>query len=408
MHRATHFPPAALLAILLALVAAPAAAGGAAGTITVVESVPVETMLDLPGLPNAPDVWLEMIRGAATSIDVCTFYFSDDPERDDALDAVLAALAEAAGRGVRVRALSDKGFHRTYPEIVDRLGALPGAESRLLDARAAWGGVQHSKYMIVDGREFFVGSQNWDWRALEHIHELGARVDHPALAASLQAIFDLDWALAAGETPAPAAPVAAGPFPLICAAGDTAFVRLAASPPEALPAGLPHDEPLLVELIDGARDTVRLQLLSYNPSDRENRYWPTLENALRRAAVRGVQVRVILSNWSKRSYMLPFIQSLAVLPNVEIRFTNIPEWSGGFVPFARVEHAKYLVADRDRAWIGTSNWARDYFHESRNISLFCEGRGVAADLIAFFETSWSSPYAETVDPCGSYAPPRRE
>jgi phosphatidylserine/phosphatidylglycerophosphate/cardiolipin synthase-like enzyme len=114
----------------------------------------------------------------------------------------------------------------------------------------------------------------------------------------------------------------------------------------------------------------------------------------------------VLSNWAKRPYMLPHIRSLAVLPGVEIRFTDYPEWSGGFIPYARVDHAKFLVADRRALWIGTANWARDYFHESRNISLFVEGEALAADAIAFFETGWRGPYAETVDPCREYAPPR--
>jgi phosphatidylserine/phosphatidylglycerophosphate/cardiolipin synthase-like enzyme len=104
--------------------------------------------------------------------------------------------------------------------------------------------------------------------------------------------------------------------------------------------------------------------------------------------------------------MLPYIQSLAAVPNVEIRFTNIPEWSGGFIPYARVDHAKYLVADGSACWIGTANWAGSYFQRSRNISLFVRGEGVAADVLAFFNRSWSSSYAEEVDACAHYEPPR--
>ena len=66
-------------------------------------------------------------------------------------------------------------------------------------------------------------------------------------------------------------------------------------------------------------------------------------------------MRVILSNWSKSSHRLPWIKSLAVLPQVEIRFTNIPEFTAGFIPFARVEHAKFLTVDGEALWIGTSN-----------------------------------------------------
>jgi len=403
------------LLTILTLCASTALAAGTApadpplqhGTIELVESVPLETGLDLPDVPDARDVWLDMIASARTSLDIEVFYVSSDPDRPDALDAVIAEVAAAADRGVRVRLLADKGFYRTYSQWVDEIGALPGAEMRLLDARAAWGGVQHAKFFVMDSRTAFVGSQNWDYRALEHIHELGVRIYGPEPAGAVQAIFDHDWALAGGEA-LPTAEVSAGPWRLAVRGRGEALVSLAASPPAGLPAGIPHDEPLLVDLIDRAEKDLRLHLLSYNPSGRDGHYYEVLENALRRAAARGVQVRIILSNWSKRKYMLPYVKSLAALYNIEVRFTNIPPWSGGFVPFGRVEHPKYLVKDGDEAWLGTSNWGRSYFHTSRNLSFFCAGEALAGDMTRFFDGSWNSPYAETVDPGADYEPPQRE
>jgi phosphatidylserine/phosphatidylglycerophosphate/cardiolipin synthase-like enzyme len=377
--------------------------------IELVESVPIETDFDLPSLRDAPAVWLEMIQTARQSVDIGAFYISARPEGEGALAPLLAALAQASARGVRVRTLTDAGFYRTYPEIVDRLGDLPGAESRQFAVRRLWGGVMHAKYFLIDDSEFFLGSQNWDWRALEHIRELGVRIRHPGLTTQLQRIFDLDWKLAAGDTAAVHAATwkneslttVSLPF-----RDGTVDVTLAASPPQALPAGIPWDEPLLVEMIDRAEQELCLQLLSYNPTDRDGNYYPVLENALRRAAARGVRVRIVLANWSKRHYLLPHIQSLAALPAIEIRFSNLPAWSGGFVPYARVEHAKYLVADGQACWLGTANWARSYFHTSRNISLFCSGQEFAAAVREFFNRGWDSPFAETVDPCGQYEPPR--
>ncbi len=410
------FKHAAFFALILVLAAPSALAELEAvsadcrsdGNVQLVESVPAETILDLPDLPEARDVWPALIAGARESLDIEVFYVSADPDAPDALDVVLAEVAAAAERGVRVRLLADAGFHRTYPTWVDEIGALPGAEARLFDARAAWGGVQHAKFFVVDGRAAFVGSQNWDWRALEHINELGVRLDGPAPARAVQAIFDWDWALAGGEPPPSGEPVNAGAWRMSVRGRGEVAVSLAASPPGALPAGIPHDEPLLVELIDRAERELRLHLLSYNPGDRDGGYYATLETALRRAAARGVSVRIILANWSKRHYMLPYVKSLAVLKDVEVRFTNIPPWSGGFVPYGRVEHPKYLIKDGDEAWLGTANWGRGYFHDSRNLSLFFTGEAVAGDMTRFFDLSWDSPYAETVDPGADYTPPRRE
>lgn len=384
------------------------------GRITFVESVPVETTLDLPDVPDAPAVWLDLVRGARTSLDVFTFYFSPDPAGGDALSAVLAEVETAGSRGVEVRLLSDAGFHKTYPATHDRFRDLPGVQSRLLDAKARWGGVLHAKGMILDGERFFLGSQNWDWRALTHIHEFGAVVEQADLAAQLSAIYATDFAAAGAEPSpvptwdAPETPSWTTRRPLRLPGGATCEAVLAASPRRGLPAGVPWDLPLLLETISAARDSLHLQMLSYDPSERDGVYWPDLDDAIRAAAARGVQVRLLFSNWAKRASSLKDIQSLAVLGNIEVRFTNIPAWSGGFVPFARVSHAKFATADGRQLWLGTSNGSRDYFEESRNVSLFLRGEGCATTADAFFNRGWHSAYAETVDPCGAYAPPPRD
>lgn len=393
------------------------ATGGEVGRVVFVESVPVETEdhLDLPDLPHAADAWLDLVQGAQRSLDIFSFYVSPDPDQRCSLQAVLDAVEARARGGVAVRLLSDAKFHRTYPETHDRFATLDHIDARLIDGNRAWGGgVLHAKGMIIDGERFFLGSQNWDWRALEHIHELGVMVEHQALAADLARLYDLDWQRAGapdGPPPASAASAEASFAPVRALAlpdGRICDAVLAASPPHALPAGIPWDLPLLIDQIDRASERVRLQMLSYKPGDRDDSYWGELDQALRRAAARGCEVQIIMSNWSKRDSVVPHLKSLTVLPRIDVRFTNIPEWSGGFIPFARVDHAKYVTCDGNALWLGTSNGSRDYFYQSRNVSLFLRGDGAAEAADRFFEISWTSPYAEHVDPCAAYEPPRRQ
>lgn len=393
------------------------ATGGEVGRIVFVESVPLETEehLDLPDLPHAADAWLELVRGAQRSLDVFSFYVSPDPDRRCSLQAVLDAVEARARDGVDVRLLSDAKFHRTYPETHDRFAGLDHIDARLIDGHRAWGGgVLHAKGMIIDGARFFLGSQNWDWRALEHIHELGVVVEQHDLAADLVRIYDMDWALADtvdGPPPTrePGSEAVFGPVrPLALPDGRICDAVLAASPPHALPEGIPWDLPLLIDQIDRAAVRVRLQMLSYKPGDRDGSYWGELDRALRRAAARGCEVQIIVANWSKRDTVVPHLKSLTVLPRIEVKFTNIPEWSGGFIPFARVDHAKYVTCDGNALWLGTSNGSRDYFYQSRNVSLLLRGDGVADAADRFFAVSWSSPYAERLDPCTAYEPPRRQ
>ena len=51
----------------------------------------------LPELPDAPAVWLDLVEGARSSLDVFTFYFSPNPDAMGPLQPVLAAV-EARGR----------------------------------------------------------------------------------------------------------------------------------------------------------------------------------------------------------------------------------------------------------------------------------------------------------------------
>lgn len=395
------------------------------GTLKFLESFPEETVLNDPDFPEAYLVWPQVLGTARKSIDVASFYFSrmgdgqDAQGPDGVVDRLVTstrALATAANHGVEVRVLGDAKFQKNYPEVLAWIDGLDGAQSRVLNAGPLWGGVLHAKYFLVDDETLYVGSQNWDWRSMNQIRELGVLITEPALGRQLKSIFEMDWALAGSPTasqgkttPLPEA-VSLAQMPrtwLSTPDGQTVNAVLAASPGQALPAGVPWDLPLLVQLIDSARETVHLQLLSYGVTDRERRYFADLDNALRRAAARKVKVSILLANWSKSRYKLSWIQSLAAVYNIEVKFSNIPENSKGFIPFARVEHSKYLIADGQAAWVGTANWSRDYFYSSRNISLFLDGAAAGQALEQYFALGWNSPYTEVVDPSGHYEPPKR-
>jgi len=157
-------------------------------------------------------------------------------------------------------------------------------------------------------------------------------------------------------------------------------------------------------MIDGAKSSVRVQLLTYKMIGRE--YWSELELALRRAAARDVSVQLLVADWCKRSGTIEGLQSLEVVPNFEIKLVTIPRWSGGYIPYARVVHAKYMVVDGAHAWIGTSNWERSYFYESRNVGLIVDGAAFASKLEQVFKDGWTAPYATLVDPCAMYEAPK--
>jgi len=82
----------------------------------------------------------------------------------------------------------------------------------------------------------------------------------------------------------------------------------------------------------------------------------------------------------------------------------VQPWSGGYIPFARVEHCKYVVVDDAWTWLGTSNWAPSYFHTSRNVALTMKHPVLARQVRLVFETSWQQPNAIEVRAGAEYTP----
>ncbi len=374
-------------------------------TLELVQSVPMDTPIGEEGLRSTEEAWLGIIRGARESLCVEQFYISDGRVGDEAegapgreaLAPVLEALEEAGGRGVAVRVIVEQVFLDKYPHTVARLDSLEGIQCRVLDFRRFGGGIQHGKFMIADSRVAYVGSANWDWRALTHIHELGVVVRDEYCGGWIQQLFDLDWRLCREETPgAVKVPLYPDPFPVTIGEARVAPV---ASPPGWLPSESRRDDRALIEMIDGARESLCVQALAYGLEGYDGHYWDELDRALRRAAHRGVRVELLLSDWTLKEKHLPWLRSLALLPNLRLRISTVPEHHTGTIPFARVEHAKYLVADGHRAWIGSSNWEGDYFHSGRNLGLVIEEGQIPGQLQGIFNRSFGGSWSKEFEGC---------
>jgi phosphatidylserine/phosphatidylglycerophosphate/cardiolipin synthase-like enzyme len=118
--------------------------------------------------------------------------------------------------------------------------------------------------------------------------------------------------------------------------------------------------------------------------------------------VRGVKVRLLVSDWVLGSRALPHLKALALVPNLEVRIAAIPEAKVGHIPYARTIHSKYLVVDETHLALGTSNWEEGYFLESRNIELIFRDSPLATQAARIHDRLWNSRYAFALDPAKVY------
>lgn len=200
----------------------------------------------------------------------------------------------------------------------------------------------HAKYMVVDNSTVSVGSQNWDWRALEQFHEIGARIHNPRFAQTFAAVFNFDWQLASRpDLPKGQGSSREGAPPLRRRPGaarerrERAAGRLSRlqSPchdpgPSCGGAGRPGaPDPQHPGRVAHPGDDLSA-IRHYGPAG----WWPEVDTAVRDAAARGVQVHILVVDWALREPMQSYLKRLAVLPNMTAKFSRLPPAPEGFIP----------------------------------------------------------------------------
>jgi phosphatidylserine/phosphatidylglycerophosphate/cardiolipin synthase-like enzyme len=372
--------------------AAPAHAEFSIPGFELVQTAPVETSLRSDDLRDPATVWSEMFDSAKSEIVIGQFYAVNKP--GSVFGKVVEHLEAAGKRGVKIRfLLEQKGVGLSEKPTLDF-------------SKITGNGIIHAKYMVVDGATAFVGSQNFDWRSFEHIHETGLRITDPKIVGQVLSVFNQDWRAQALTTQGVTVPA------LNMATAVPNYRQetfLLASPNRYNPAGIGDSESGLPELLAEAKSEVRIQLLDYAPLSYGPKgtrpYYAVIDNAVRAAANRGVKVKLMVSNWNLEQPAQAYLKSLAVLPNVEIRVVTLPRASSGFIPFARVIHSKTMVIDNQVAWVGTSNWAGGYMDLSRNMEVVMRNEKMAQRLASTQEQIWSSQYAQALDINKQYPKP---
>jgi cardiolipin synthase len=270
-----------------------------------------------------------LINGARHSIDVTMYEFSDTTAEHD--------LAAAAKRGVRVRVILDRRARSVNSGAYSYLGSRK--------VTVTWSSPDyrytHQKTVIIDGAKAVIMTANLTSRYYATSRDFMVIDTERADVSAITAVFDADFA---GKAVRP---------------GDGS--DLVWSPTDS--------QGRLLSLINGA--TSSLRIYSEEMGDR------TVENALIKAAKRGVDVQVCGENESGE-----YDRAFAKLARARIRISYYSS-STGFYVHGKVVEADYGT-DHGKIFIGSENFSSTSLNQNRELGLIISSPPVMSAIASTF------------------------
>lgn len=278
-------------------------------------------------------------------------------------DALKDMLIRKSHKGVEVRIIYDDwGCWRTkknyFKELIDQgIQVRTFSKVRLFPLTVKLNYRDHRKLLIVDGCIGYIGGMNisdryvdgFSWGSWADTH---SRIVGPGVL-QLQSIFLSNWKRLSGESL-----LSEDYFPLPLAIGNNAL-QVVASGPESLEPEILHG---LIQAFYSAKKSIYVQTPYFIPSE-------SLANALQAAAIRGLDVRLMIS---KRSDM-PLVQmaSRSYIREMLERGVKIFFYTKGFL------HSKMMVIDRELSIIGSANTDIRSFEDNLEVEAFIYGEETA-------------------------------
>ena len=280
---------------------------------------------------------LREIEAARYSLHIKMFHISEP--------ALIKAVTEAHRGGVKTRVMLNPARRSGEFENDEAHAAFASAGIEVKDTNPAFT-VTHEKSMIVDDRVVFIKTLNWAPKNFTGTRDYAVLTSDPEEVAEALACFNADWKHAGF---------------------DSQSARLIWCP------GGGRER--IAHFIDKARHSLCVQNERYQDM--------TIIERLVRAYERGVHLRVMAlpPHVLKEKKLIEGVNGLRIMHDIGIKVHKLKHLH---------LHAKMMLADGERAVVGSINFAPGSFDERRELAIEVDEHQVVKRLKHTFETDWDN------------------
>ena len=286
---------------------------------------------------------IDALAGARRSVNIRMFLFTDP-------DMVEAAKA-AQKRGVKVRVMLNPQRRDGSAENEDSRKALADSGAEVRDSSPAFA-LTHQKSMLIDGETGYVESLNWETRDLTETRDYAVVTTDALEVSEMLRCFDADWTQTEFKP---------DPKSRLIWCPNNGRARIAA-------------------FIDSARQSLWLQ---------NERYQDTvIIERLVRALARGVKLHIMARppHNLKKDKLIEGVGGLRIMRDVGAKVHRLKHLK---------LHGKMLLADEQRAIVGSINLAPGSFDERRELAIETDAPEVIERLRVVTSRDWEN--SQTLD-----------
>jgi phosphatidylserine/phosphatidylglycerophosphate/cardiolipin synthase-like enzyme len=283
---------------------------------------------------------LDAIANAAKSIRIKMFLFSDP--------SLLKAVMDAQRRGVDVRIMLNPARRDGEKENDDSRKALTDAGVHVIDSNPAFD-LTHEKSMVIDDTTALVQSLNWETENLTSTRDYAIVTSHKHEVEEIAKCFDADWNRTKFDT------------------GDKSHLIWC----------IGNGRQRLGRLIDESKHSLWLQNERYQD--------PTIIEHLVRAHARGVTIRVMARppHKLKKAKLVEGVSGLRTLQDLGVKIHKLKHIK---------LHAKLILADDNRAIIGSINLAPGSFDSRRELAIEVDDEHIIHRVKKTLEHDWENSH----------------